>query len=62
MATKSFTARAKFFSGEGVTTQKVRVDSDGTVRVWDSVAGHYTLCNSLSKAAAKRIAKLAATA
>lgn len=60
--TKSFTARAKFFADNGVTTEKVRVDADGTVRVWDSVAGHYTVCHSLSKAAAKRIAKQVVTA
>jgi hypothetical protein len=62
VASKSFTARAKFFGGEGVTTKKVKVDADGAVRVWDSVAGHYTLCHSLSAAAAKRIAKLAEVA
>lgn len=60
--TKLFTARAKFFAGYGITTEKVRVDADGNVRVWDSVAGHYTLCHSLTPRAAKRIAKLAATA
>lgn len=26
------------------------VDDDGTVRVWDSVAGHYTRCHSLTPA------------
>ena len=25
----------------------IRVDEDGTVRAWDAVAGHYTLCHSL---------------
>lgn len=30
------------------------VDTDGTVRVWDSVAGHYTRCHSLSP---RRIAR-----
>jgi hypothetical protein len=28
---------------------KARVDADGTVRVWDSVAGHYTTCHSLTE-------------
>lgn len=27
-----------------------RVDRDGTVRVWDSVADHYTTCHSLTEA------------
>ena len=29
-------------------TRRFAVDSDGTVRAWDSVAGHYTLCHSLT--------------
>jgi hypothetical protein len=52
-------ARAKAFSSEGIGTYKFRVDEDGTVRVYDSVAGHYTLCNSLSDSAKRRIRKLA---
>ena len=34
---------------------RVRVLADGTVQVWDSVAGHYTRCHSLSAAAQQRI-------
>jgi hypothetical protein len=38
------------------------VSHDGTVRVWDSIAGHYTLCHSLSQSARRRIRKLASEA
>ena len=34
---------------------RVRVDADGTVRVWDSCAGHYTLVHSLSPRTCRRI-------
>ena len=53
------TARAKAFSNEGIKTHQFSVDADGTVRVWDSVAGHYTRCHILSKSAETRLRKLA---
>lgn len=31
----------------------IRIDRDGSVRVWDAVAGHYTLCHILSEEAAQ---------
>jgi hypothetical protein len=34
---------------------KARVDPDGTVRVWDSVAGHYTLRHGLTRRQQARI-------
>lgn len=37
------------FSTERGTYQAI-VDADGTVRVWDSVAGHYTRCHNLTPA------------
>lgn len=52
------TARAKAFSGEGVREHNFLI-SDDAVLVWDSVAGHYTRCHSLSQSAEKRIRKLA---
>ncbi len=52
-------ARAKAFSGGGVREHRFMI-SDDAVRVWDSVAEHYTLCNALSPSATKRIRKLAA--
>jgi hypothetical protein len=62
MTTKSdreITMRCKAFSGEGVRTNRLRVESDGTVAVWDSVAGHYTACHSLSDSARRRARTLA---
>ena len=53
------TIRAKAFATEGVRTHKCIVSADRTVRVWDSVAGYYTSCHSLTPAAMKR-ARLAA--
>lgn len=57
---KTITAKAKAFSSEPVKTHKFTVEADGTVRVWDSVAKHYTSCHSLSKSAIARIRKIAA--
>ena len=62
MTTTNITMRAKAFSGEGVREHRLAVDGDGTVRVWDSVAGHYTLCHSLSGAAIARAREIAAKA
>ena len=44
------TIRCKAFSGEGARENKVLVEPgrNGAVLVWDSVAGHYTSCHSLS--------------
>ena len=38
------------------------VDADGTVRVYDSVAGYYTTCHSMSEAAMRRVRKAAMAA
>jgi len=56
---KTIKARAKAFSGQGIREHKFSVDTDGVLRVWDSVAGHYTRCHNLSNSAERRIAKLA---
>lgn len=56
--TTQITIRAKAFTGRGIETVRVLVDSDGTIRVWDSVAGHYTRCHILSRSAQARIRKL----
>lgn len=50
-------AKARFFSRGPIETRKVLVESDNTVRVWDDVAGHYTMCHSLSPRTQARIAK-----
>jgi len=52
------TVKAKAFAGQGVRSHRVMVD-DLNVRVFDSVAGYYTLCHSLSKSAIRRIIKAA---
>jgi hypothetical protein len=33
-------------------------DADGTVRVYDSVAGYYTVCHSLTKGQEARVRRL----
>lgn len=58
MTSKTFTVRAKAFSGQGVREHEVMVD-DGRVRVWDPVGKIYTVCHSLTASAQKRILKLA---
>ena len=50
--------RARAFAGEGIKRHNVQVDPDGTVRVYDSTAGHYTLCHSLTENAKRRARKL----
>lgn len=56
---KVVTIRAKAFSGGRVQEHECMVDADGTVRVWDSVAGHYTTCHILTESAQDRARKLA---
>lgn len=45
---KIITMSTKAFSGYGRGTYRLQVDADGTVRVWDSIAGHFTACHSMS--------------
>ena len=53
-------AKARAFRAEGIRKHRFVVDlSDNSVRVWDSVAGYYTICHSLSKSAQARLVKLA---
>lgn len=59
MSDKKLTVRAKAFSNEGVREHRVMIEGDGTVRVYDPVAGYYTTCHSLSESAQRRIRKLA---
>ncbi len=67
------TIRAKAFSREGVRENRVLVEADsilwitgervrGRVLVWDSVAGYYTTCHVLCRAAKERARALAAEA
>lgn len=56
---RTVTIRAKAFTGRGVEAVRCLVASDGTVRVYDGVAGHYTVCHSLGNSAQARARKLA---
>jgi hypothetical protein len=58
-ATYYTTIVAKAFSGEGRKKNRVRVDPNGEVRVYDSVGDIYTLCHILSP---RTIARLHAAA
>jgi hypothetical protein len=51
--------KAKAFAGGRIEDHRFAVSPDGTVRVWDSVAGHYTNCHCLSASAIRRIRKAA---
>lgn len=51
--------RAKAFTGGRIAEQRCSVSQDGTVRVWDDVAGHYTVCHVLSRSAQQKARKLA---
>lgn len=53
------TVRARFFRGGPIEARKVIVETDGTICVWDNVAGYYTHCHGLTRAAERRIRNLA---
>lgn len=59
---KTITLRCRAFANDIIRTHRIAVDADGTVRVLDAVAGHYTTCHSLSRAAIRKARKLVATA
>ena len=59
MSDRMIKMRCKAFSGEGVRMNYLQVSDDGKVRVWDGVAGHYTMCHCLSAAAQRRARKAA---
>lgn len=59
---KIVTARARAFSTEGARQHRFMVETDGTVRVYDPVAGYYTTCHALSVGALRRIRRLAKNA
>ena len=65
--TKTFEVRAKAFGKIEtvkvmVTVETLPITQDrvcGLIRVWDSVAGYFTTCHSLSDSAKNRIRKIA---
>ena len=42
------TARTYRAFSDGTKTRLFDLDADGTVRVYDPIAGHYTVCHSLT--------------
>lgn len=47
--------RCVAFSGEAARTHRVRVDGpEAAVKVYDSIAGHFTSCHIMSEAAQAR--------
>lgn len=52
-------AKVKAFTGQGARSHKLSVSPDGTVRVYDSIAGHYTTVHAMSAATQSRVRKLA---
>ena len=58
----TITIRAKAFSTETIREYVALVEADGSVLVWDSVAGYFTSCHVLAPSALKRARKLAAQA
>ena len=59
MESKVVEMRCKAFGGEGVKANKLMIDADGTVSVYDRIAGHYTTCHRLAKSAMDRARKSA---
>ena len=53
------TAVAKPFTNFPRGKYTFAIDASGIVRVWDSVAGHYTRCHSMSTRGQQRIRTLA---
>lgn len=54
---KTTTVRNAFSSEKG--TYRAYADADGVVRVYDSVAGCYTVCHGLTLTQVRRVRKLA---
>ena len=55
MTEKTMKIRCRAFSCEGIRINRVRIDSDGLITVYDSIAGYYTRCHSISDADCRRI-------
>lgn len=57
---KTVSLRIRAFSTEPMGTYQCMVEPDGSVYVYDSVAGHYTRCHALSENQLRRVRRLAA--
>ncbi len=53
------TTTGRAFSGDASTGYRARVDADGNVSAYDSVAGHYTQCHALTAAQIRWIRRAA---
>lgn len=51
--------RCRAFTGDKIQLNRFQVDPDDTIRVWDSVAGHFTLHHSLSPGQQRKVIGLA---
>ena len=50
------TRNIRAFSSESKPVEhRLMIESDGTVRVYDEMAGHYTTCHAISKPMQKRL-------
>ena len=59
---KTISIKVRAFNSErGAREHQVMVDESGTVRVYDDIAGHFTLCHSLTARQLDRCRKAAAT-
>ncbi len=56
---KVISVRCRAWSQQPMAVERVSVDADGTVRVYDAVAGHYTVCHALSDGQQRRIRHIA---
>lgn len=56
------TVSCRAFTGEGARLHKVRVHADGSIKVFDAVAGYYTSAHVLAPSAEQRIRRLAKVA
>ena len=59
MSRVELVARCRPWAHRMLVNARIAVEPDGSVLVWDSIAGHYTLCHSLGASAVRRIRRLA---
>ena len=55
----ALTIRCRPFGPRSLREHRVLVSGTEEVRVWDPIAGYYTLCHSLTPAAQQRIVRAA---
>lgn len=53
------TAKARAFTGYPIQKHRFAVEPDGTVRVFDDIARHFTNLHGLTQSATRRIRRLA---